>query len=148
MDTGDSFRCKLHVVWHTQDACNPKISERADDPAQITQVIENLQTQILEHEKEKFKNSSGVSKSIIEIRLSGPDYPNLTLIDLPGIVRSTSDSESRELIDDIREVMDQYLQNPRCILLAVHPANIDRHNSEVFELTKNVDETPAALFQL
>jgi dynamin 1-like protein len=32
------------------------------------------------------------------------------------------------------------MKNPRCILLALHPANIDHHNNEVFQLTKDVDE--------
>ena len=35
--------------------------------------------------------------------------------------------------------MNQYLKNPRCILLALHPANVDWHNNEVFELTKGED---------
>jgi GTP-binding protein EngB required for normal cell division len=135
MDTGESFRCKLQIIWHKQDSSNQRISESVDTPLAITAAIDKLQTLILEHEK----TGSGVSKSIIEIRLTGPEYPNLTLIDLPGIVRSTSEHESRDMIDDIRHVMDQYLKNPRCILLALQPAHIDRHNNEVFQLTKDVD---------
>ena len=137
MDTGDSFRCQLQVIWHKQEASNPKISQSVGTAPEITAAIDKLQTSILEHEK----TNSGVSKSIIEIRLTGPTYPNLTLIDLPGIVRSTSEHEHREMIGDIRHVMDQYLKNPRCILLALHPADIDRHNNEVFQLTKDVDPT-------
>jgi hypothetical protein len=103
MDAGESFRCELQIIWHKRDTSNPKVSEIVHAPLEITAVIDKFQTQILDHEQ----RSSGVSKSIIEIRLSGPDYPNLTLIDLPGIVRSTGESESREMIEDIRQVMNE-----------------------------------------
>ncbi|EKX36308.1 hypothetical protein GUITHDRAFT_79026, partial [Guillardia theta CCMP2712] len=141
MDTGEQFQCKMQVLWHSKPASgsNPEVKKSVTQASDVTAAIEELQKSVLDHEK----TESGVSKSIIEICLTGPNYPNLTLIDLPGIVRSTGDGESLEMIRDIQSVMEQYLNNKRCILLAVHPANIDRHNNEVFRLTKEVDPDSA-----
>jgi hypothetical protein len=53
----------------------------------------------------------------------------LTLIDLPGIVRSIGKNESKDLIDDINNLIADFLRNERCVILAIVPANVDFHNS-------------------
>lgn len=50
---------------------------------------------------------------IIEIEVCSADHPDLTIIDLPGIVRSTGVGESKTLILDIKRMLEEYLSNPR-----------------------------------
>lgn len=59
----------------------------------ITETIALAQKQILEEE-----NSAEVSQSIIDVHLTGPNYYDLTLIDLPGVVRTVGKGESQALI--------------------------------------------------
>jgi hypothetical protein len=66
-------------------------------------------------------------------------YEDLTLIDLPGIVRSTGKGESESLVEDTQNLIKEYMQNPRCIILAVYPANVDFHNSQIMADAKKVD---------
>lgn len=63
----------------------------------------------------------------------------MTLIDLPGIVRTVNDGESQSLITDIQALNKSYLDNPRCIILAVHAATTDYHNSGILADAKRVD---------
>lgn len=55
--------------------------------------------------------------------MASPDVPDLTLIDLPGIVRTTTTGQDRSVIRDVDELMDMYLQSERTVILAVIPAN-------------------------
>ena len=72
-----------------------------------------------------------VARDIIKIDVNGPDCTDLTLIDLPGIVRSIGKNESKDLIDDINNLIADFLRNERCIILAIVPANVDFHNSQI-----------------
>lgn len=85
----------------------------------IDRVISEAQTTILKLGKIE------VAFDVIEVKVFGPDCLDLTLTDLPGIVRSVSKHEPKSIISDIRRSIDFYLANPRCVILAVHPANVD-----------------------
>jgi hypothetical protein len=83
--------------------------------------------------------ANDVAPDIVQVRVTGPDCEDLTLIDLPGIVRSTGAGESATLVQDIQCLIDDYLTNSRCVILAVHPANVDFHNSQIMADAKKVD---------
>jgi len=86
-------------------------------------------------------NSSGkeVARDIVNVNMKGPHCEDLSLIDLPGIVRSTGKGESESLTQDIQSLLEDYLQNPRCVILAVLPANVDFHNSGIMASARKVD---------
>ena len=79
------------------------------------------------------------ASDIIEIAVYGPDCVNLTLIDLPGYVKTTGEAESEALGVEIGKIISNHLKNPRCIILAVLPANVDYHNSDILAAAKKVD---------
>ena len=85
------------------------------------------------------KSGKEVARDIVSVDLHGPNCENLTLIDLPGIVRSVGIGESASLSDDIQSLMDDYLKNPRCVILAVQPSNVDFHNSQIMADARKVD---------
>lgn len=80
-----------------------------------------------------------VARDIVSVEMTGPHCENLTLIDLPGIVRSHGKDESASLSDDIQSLLTDYLKNPRCVILAVLPANVDFHNSQIMAEALKVD---------
>lgn len=85
------------------------------------------------------KQRKEVARDIVSLELTGPHVENLTLIDLPGIARSYGKGESASLPDDIQSLLEDYLKNPRCVILAVLPANVDFHNSQIMAEALNVD---------
>ncbi|EJK70654.1 hypothetical protein THAOC_07967 [Thalassiosira oceanica] len=99
----------------------------------ITNAISAAQTHIVE------KSGKEVARDIVSVDLHGPNCENLTLIDLPGIVRSVGIGESTSLTDDIQSLMEDYLKNPRCVILAVQPSNVDFHNSQIMAEARKVD---------
>lgn len=74
-----------------------------------------------------------VTNDIVCVQVQGPEYMvELTVIDLPGIVRSKAGrAESESLPSMIAALQQEYLRNPRCIIVAVHPANVDWHNAQI-----------------
>ena len=76
---------------------------------------------------------------VVSVDVYGPHCENLTLIDLPGIVRTAGKQESATLAEDIQGLMNDYLSNTRCVILAVLPCNVDFHNSQILAEARKVD---------
>ncbi|KAL3927198.1 MAG: hypothetical protein SGBAC_013177, partial [Bacillariaceae sp.] len=85
------------------------------------------------------KQNKEVARDVVSVEMTGPHCENLTLIDLPGIVRSHGKDESATLSEDIQALMSDYLTNSRCVILAVLPANVDFHNSQIMAEALKVD---------
>ncbi|CAG8184954.1 unnamed protein product [Penicillium nalgiovense] len=67
----------------------------------------------------------GFSEDVMRVELSGPDQPNLTLIDIPRLYFTEGiDDEGKEKCSG-RLRIEKYLRNPRAIILAVVSAKID-----------------------
>jgi GTP-binding protein EngB required for normal cell division len=80
-----------------------------------------------------------VARDVVSVKVASPKCEDLTLIDLPGNVRSRVAGESKTLAEDIQSLIDDYLKNPCCNILAVHRANNDFHNSQIMANAKRVD---------
>lgn len=113
----------------------------------MTKVILEAQEYVLH------KTGKEVAQDIVSVKICSTSLEHdLTLLDLPGIVSTYSDvnndsssnsnaskKESKELINDIDSLVNEYLTNPKCIILAVVPANVDFHNSQIMAMAKRVD---------
>jgi interferon-induced GTP-binding protein Mx len=76
------------------------------------------------------------STESITIDLQSPDVPDLTVIDLPGIVRTTTKGQSRDVIEKVNTLLKSYMEQDRTIVLAVIPANQDIATVEVVEVVE------------
>ena len=65
-----------------------------------------------------------VTKNKIIVRLKGPNLPNLSLVDLPGL-RQYDDEEQVGLKDRLEAMVTQCLDNKSTIILCVGPASAD-----------------------
>eukprot|EP01036_Dinobryon_divergens_P034708 gene34708-44889_t len=95
-------------------------------------------------EAQKFiveKSRREVCSDIVEIQYTSSSSLDLTVIDLPGYVRSVGTGESISIVSQITELNNVYLKNDRCIILAVVPANVDFHNSQILADALQVDPT-------
>lgn len=81
-----------------------------------------------------------VSRSVIELKLRGPDVCNITLIDLPGIVRALAQGEQESLISEISEMMTCYIERPYTFILPIVPCINDFRNCEVLQKARAYDK--------
>lgn len=79
---------------------------------------------------------AGAKKNIVDkpivLNIFSNTCPDLTLIDLPGITRiPLAGSDQPQNIEEITKTMcSRYMSDPRTIILAVIPANIDMTTSD------------------
>ena len=80
-------------------------------------------------------NTSGFSQTPIRIELQAPTVPDLTIIDLPGIIRTTTSGQSMDVIMQVNSMIEDYLRNERTIILCVIPANQDIATIDILEVS-------------
>ncbi|OJI96704.1 hypothetical protein ASPVEDRAFT_78461 [Aspergillus versicolor CBS 583.65] len=83
--------------------------------------------------------NSGFSDDILKVEISGPDKPELTLVDLPGLYISTSQQQGKEGIAITRNLTEKYMMNARSIILAVIGAKTDYHHQQVLNISEGYD---------
>lgn len=64
---------------------------------------------------------------------------NLTLIDLPGMTRVPVGDQPADIEQQIRSMLNEFVEKEACLILAVSPANTDLANSDALKLAKEVD---------
>ncbi|TAQ91221.1 hypothetical protein B7494_g444 [Chlorociboria aeruginascens] len=80
------------------------------------------------------------TKDILRIEISGPDRPQLTLVDLPGLIHTENKSQSQADVQLISELVTQYITNPRTIILPIISAKNDYANQVILKRAREVDE--------
>jgi interferon-induced GTP-binding protein Mx1 len=137
MNKKDEKSAIVKVIWKgepddsTIDFPEKRVDER--NWGDLTGFIAEAQEHIVTTRKKD------ISRDIVSVQMTGPHCENLTLIDLPGIVRSRGRDESVTLSGDIQSLLADYLKNNRCVILAVLPANVDFHNSQIMAEALKVD---------
>jgi GTPase SAR1 family protein len=120
----ESYR--VDVEWKDNEAHeNERFSKSCKDIRELQEAMIEAQNFVMERSKTK------ISPNVVHVNLCRPDVVDLTIVDLPGIVRMVGRDEDPKMIQQIRSIIDDYLKNERCVILAVHPANVDFHNSQV-----------------
>ncbi len=69
-------------------------------------------------------------------KVTSPNVPNLTLVDVPGIVSARRKDEPEDMMKLSRELVEKYLVMPDTLVLAVVPAYERIRNSQAFQLVQ------------
>ncbi len=69
---------------------------------------------------------STFSDDVLRLEISGPNEDHLSVIDVPGIFkRTTSGVTTKSDMEMVEGMVHNYMKNPRCVMLAVVPANVN-----------------------
>ena len=80
------------------------------------------------------------SYAMVVIAAEGRDLPSLTLIDLPGLISSSRQSEAEAAsVEKVRAMVMKYMQLTSTLILAVTAANLPMEEQEVLEMAKVAD---------
>lgn len=79
------------------------------------------------------------SNDVLRIEFCGPTQPQLTLVDLPGLIHSAIKPQATQDVSLVHSLVSQYLQNPRSIILAVVSAINDCDNQDILDKARGVD---------
>jgi hypothetical protein len=86
------------------------------------------------------RNSRAFSRDVLSVEITGPTRPQLTLVDLPGLIHTTNKAQTMADKELILNLVKQYMTNSRTIILAVVSAKNDFANQIILDLCRKVDE--------
>lgn len=75
------------------------------------------------------------TEDILRVEISGPKQPQLTIVDLPGLIHSHNKRQTEHDVKLVTNLVAKYMANPRSIILAVVSAKNDFPNQIVSVLT-------------
>ena len=108
----------------------------------MNEKIEDFSRILLEIEKETNRvagKEKGISKEPILLKIYSPNVVDLTLVDLPGIVKVPIKDQPNDIEEQVKNLIYEYISNPNAIILAISPANSDIANSDSLRIAKEVD---------
>ncbi|KAI7060783.1 hypothetical protein KC365_g15100 [Hortaea werneckii] len=79
------------------------------------------------------------SRDILSFAMEGPDRPQLTVVDVPGLIQNATKDISEQDKDMVAEITDCYIKQRRTICLTVTQASDDYANQPVLTKVRAVD---------
>lgn len=84
-------------------------------------------------------SGSAFSKDVLSTEICGPERPQLTLVDIPGLIQATTKGVSAADVAMVGEITNRYIEQPRTICLAVISATNDAANQPILDRVRKVD---------
>ncbi|KAH7161622.1 P-loop containing nucleoside triphosphate hydrolase protein [Dactylonectria macrodidyma] len=78
------------------------------------------------------------SPNIVALEIKGPELPDLSFYDMPGIFQNPADARDDYLVSVVRNLSKDYIKHPSAIILCAMPMNSDAENSSTFGLTRKL----------
>ena len=82
------------------------------------------------------------SPNVIQLDISGPNLPNLSFYDLPGVISVPEVVDEAYLVTLVKNLVKQYISTPDCINLLALPMTDDAANSTASQLIREVKGAP------
>ncbi len=81
------------------------------------------------------------SDDVLKIEICGPKRDHLSVVDVPGIFKKVTEGVTTKIdIGMVRNMVTSYMKNPRSVILAVIPANVDIATQEILDMAAEYDE--------
>lgn len=82
---------------------------------------------------------NGFSKDCIHVNVRSPHTPDLSLIDLPGIIRTTTLGQDKSVISEVDNLLSDFMSQSETIILAIIPSNQDIATIDILERAHRYD---------
>ncbi|KAI1367936.1 interferon-induced GTP-binding protein Mx [Xylaria arbuscula] len=79
------------------------------------------------------------ARDTLSIEIEGPSRPQLTLVDIPGLIHTSTKGISDADVALVTQITDHYISQPRTICLAVVSAANDAANQTILTKVRRVD---------
>lgn len=80
------------------------------------------------------------SEDVLSLEVCGPEQEHLSIIDVPGIFKRTTQGVTTKAdMQMVKSMVTAYMENPRSVMLTVIPANVDIATQEILEMAEEAD---------
>jgi GTPase SAR1 family protein len=83
--------------------------------------------------------SSAFARDVLSVEIEGPSRPQLTFVDLPGLIQNETKGVTKADVELVQEITDRYISQSRTIILAVVSATNDYANQGILTKARKVD---------
>lgn len=91
------------------------------------------------------ETSAKFSPNVVSLEIKGPELPNLSFYDMPGIFQNPADAKDDYLVNVVRNLSSTYIEKPSAIIMCSMPMNSDAENSFTFGLTRKLGATQRSI---
>ncbi|XP_053471133.1 interferon-induced GTP-binding protein Mx2-like [Ictalurus furcatus] len=136
---GIMTRCPLELkmkksrqkdFWHGKIKYKDIVRDIAD-PTDVERSIRKAQNEIA--------GALGMSDELISLEVTATNVPDLTFIDLPGIVRVPVKGQPEDIGKQIKSLIKKFITKQDTIILVVVPCNVDIKTTEALKMVEEVD---------
>jgi interferon-induced GTP-binding protein Mx1 len=136
---GSVWQASISLSWDHMP--QPSMAGKVDTPEDLGEKITSLTEVML---LARGRHATFEAEHSIVIELTAPNVPDLTVIDLPGIVRTQVNGQSSAVMAEVDHLLDRYLKQERTIILCVIPSNVDIATVDILERANKVRVHPWA----
>lgn len=79
------------------------------------------------------------ARDVLSIQIEGPSRPQLTLVDIPGLISTQTKGTTKEDVALVADITEHYISSQRTICLAVVSAGNDYANQRILERVREHD---------
>jgi hypothetical protein len=90
---------------------------------------------------EHVSTSAKFSPNVVYLEIKGPDLPNLSFYDMPGMFNSAADARDDYLVSVVSNLSKRYIKRPSAIIMCSIPMNSDPENSFTFSVIRRTGAT-------
>lgn len=141
-DNSGSLRTEIIPDEARPDSEKAKLKafgETITDFSELPQLIEQATDLMGLNATTDSSTTKAFTRDVLRVEIAGPDRPQLTLVDLPGLILSANKRQTDEDVALIHSLVSDYLSEKRTIMLAVISAKDDYANQGILTKCKDVD---------
>lgn len=118
----------------TEQASIKAFTESITDFAQLPDIImKAMRVMGLDPTSTSNPKPRAFAKDVLSIEIEGPTRPQLTLVDIPGLIQTETKGVTTADIELVNEITLEYISQPRTICLAVVSASNDYANQGILD---------------
>jgi GTPase SAR1 family protein len=112
--------------------------ESIDDFSNLPDLMSKA-TKLMGLDDPSHNQARAFAKDVLSIEIEGPTRPQLTLVDLPGLIQTQTKGVTEEDVRLVAEITDSYIKQERTICLAMVSATNDYANQGILKRVREVD---------
>lgn len=139
---GQPWTCRISLRITVDDESGGQYSPPVIEECCVLQEPKDMPEQIEQAQKillERVTNGTNFTANVVCVNIAGDGCPDLSLVDLPGLIQSTENKDDEGDIGRVEELVRSYLESSETVILQCIASDEDLENQSIRKLARDVD---------